>query len=263
MQGSLYIDIQNHLLSLALIVPRVFVCLAILPGFGSNTLKGMSRNAVAFAIALPAIIPTVDFVRKTQPDGFMSAVLTFKECGIGLVMGIMLAIPMWVAQSVGSVLDAQRSPIQIQDPNGWTEASALGGILVQAMMLIMIQAGLFVGMTRILIESYAVWPAYSLAPPFEFGHLDVLIERFSEFFWHLIVYGAPVLIPLLLIDFVFAVIGVFASNLQVSFMTSPIKALTGLFIMLAYWPTFSHYIAGDFGRVLDFLPSLLQAAPGT
>ena len=263
MPASLLIDTQALLFAVALITPRVWVCLVILPGFGTNSLTGIARNAIAFAIAVPAIIPTFDFVRESQPDMLVTVILALKEAGIGMILGIMLAIPAWTAQSLGSVIDTIRSPMQIQDPNSWTEASALGGMLLQAMMMVMIQAGLLVAMTRILIESFALWPAYSMTPPYELGHLDVLIKRFSEFFWHLVVYGAPVIIPLVLIDFAFAVIGVFASNLQVSFMTSPIKARTGLFILMVYWPTLSHYVAGDFSGVLQFLPSLFQAGPGS
>lgn len=263
MPPSLLVDLQTLLITIALTTPRALACLVILPGFGLRTLTGMARNAVAFAVALPAALPTFHFVQKTPPDLFLSGVLIFKEAAVGGMLGVLLSIPFWVAQSIGSILDTQRSPIQIQANNASVDqdASALGAMLLQAVIIVMVQAGLFVALTRILIESYGLWPAFSLAPPFEAGHLEVLLKRFSEFFWHIVVYGGPVLIPLILIDFGFALIGVFASNLQVSFASSPIKSLTGLFILLVYWPTFSHYVAGDFARMLDFTATLLQATP--
>lgn len=259
MQDSLYIDIQNLLVAMAITSPRVVVCLAILPGFGTNTLTGLARHAIGVAIALPAVLPAFYFVHDAQPGMLVGAMLAFKEAGIGLLFGIMLSIPVWVSQSIGSMLDAMRSPIQIQDPTPWTEASAVGGMMLQALVLTMMQAGLFGALTRILIESYALWPAYSVTPPFEPGHLNILIKRFAEFFWHIVVYGAPVVIPLLLIDLAFAIVGVFSSGLQVSFMASPIKALTGLFILMVYWPNFTHYVLGDFTHALEFLPKLMQA----
>ena len=97
--------------------------------------------------------------------------------------------------------------------------------------------------------------------PFETGHAEVLIKRFGELFWHIVVYGGPVPIPLILIDFGFAILGVFASNLQVLFASSPIKCVVGLFILMIYWPTFSYYVTGDFARMLDLAANLLQAAP--
>lgn len=264
MPPSLLVDVQTVLVTLALIAPRVLVCLAILPAFGARTLTGVARNGVGFAIALPAALPTFVFVQETPLDVFLGGMLMLKEAAIGLILGVVMSIPFWVVQSIASVFEAQRSPIQILANNASLDpdASAVGAVLVQAMTIVMIQAGLFVALARILIESYAFWPAFSLAPPFESGQFDELLTRFGAFFWQVIVYGAPVIIPLLLVDFGFAVIGIFASNLQVSFASSPIKCLVGLFILLVYWPTFSHYVASDFSGLLDFTAGLMQAGGG-
>lgn len=261
MHSSLLLDLQNVLVTLALITPRAMVCLSIMPGFSMRTLTGIMRNGAAIAIALPAALPTFEYVQNSPPDYLVAGMLMMKEAAIGLLLGVVVSIPVWVAQSIGSILDAQRSPIQIQSNNSTVDrdASALGALLLQAVVLVMIQSGLFVGLTRIMIDSYGVWPAFSLTPPFEPGHLEVLIKQFSEFFWHIVVYGGPVIIPLLLIDFAFAMIGVFASNLQVSFASSPIKSIVGLFILLVYWPIFSYYVTGDFAHMLDFSATLLGA----
>src|SRR6478672_4089140 len=263
MPTSLLLDLQTLLITMALVVPRTLVCLLILPGFGTRTLTGMARNGVALAIALPAALPTFLFVQASPPDYFIAGMLILKETVIGALLGILRSIPAWVAQSIGAILDAQRSPIQIPNNNASLDqdATPLGGMLVQAVMLVMIQAGLFTALTRILIESYGTWPVFHLLPPFETGHFDVFIKRIGHFFWHIVVYGGPVLIPLMLIDFGFAILGAFASNLQVSFASSPIKSVAGLFILLVYWPVFSHYVAGDFASLLDLAASLMQVGP--
>ncbi|MGI4937581.1 MAG: EscT/YscT/HrcT family type III secretion system export apparatus protein, partial [Janthinobacterium lividum] len=235
--NAVLLDIQSAMLALAIITPRVLVCLVILPGFGMQVLTGMAKNTAAMAIAIPAIVPTFYFVQATPPDFLMCGMLIFKEALLGMMLGIMMSIPIWVVQSVGSIFDSQRSPIQIQANNAGVDkdASAVGAMLIQAVVLIMIQAGLFLALARILIESYGTWPAYMLTPPFELGHLDVLVKRFGDLFFYIMVYGAPVIMPLILIEFGFAIIGVFASNLQVSFASAPIKSITGMLILLLYW----------------------------
>ncbi|SFV13938.1 EscT/YscT/HrcT family type III secretion system export apparatus protein [Pseudoduganella namucuonensis] len=263
MNSSLLIDINNAAISMALIAPRSIVCLMILPGFGLSVLQGAARYLAAMAIVLPAALPTFHYVQAAPPDFIVAAVLAFKEAMVGLLLGVMLSVPFWVVQSVASIFDSQRAAVQVQANNASVDrdASALGGMLLQATMIVMMQAGLFVALARILIESYGLWPAFSFTPPFEPGHVTVLIKRFGEFFWHVIVYGAPVMIPLIFIEFAFAMVGVFASNLQVSSMSAPIKSLVGMFVLLAFWPTFSHYIAGDFSRLLDIVAELLQVSP--
>jgi type III secretion protein T len=239
------------------------VCLLILPGLGLAVLQGAARYLAAMAIVLPAALPTFHYVQAAPPDFIVAASLVLKEGMLGLLLGVMLSVPFWVVQSVASILDSQRAAVQVQANNASVDrdASALGGMLVQATMIVMIQAGLFVALARILIESYGAWPAFHFTPPFEAGQVAVLIKRFGEFFWHVMVYGAPVIIPLLFVEFAFAMVGVFASNLQVSSSSAPIKSLVGMFVMLAFWPTLSHYVAGDFARLLDIMAELLQLGP--
>ena len=69
------------------------------------------------------------------------------------------------------------------------------------------------------------------------------------------------IIPLLFIEFAFAMVGVFASNLQVTSSSAPIKSLVGIFMVIVFWPTLSHYVAGDFARLLDIVAELLQVSP--
>lgn len=264
MPESLTLDIQTALLAMSITVPRVLVCLAILPAFGAGILKGVLRNSVAVAIAIPAALPAFFYLRESTPDAMFMLALAFKEAGIGLLFGLMLSVPMWVVQSIGSVFDLQRLPIQTTGSSASVDqdASVIGALLVNALVVFMIQAGLFATLARVLIESFEIWPAQNLMPPFPAGQFDVLMQRVGQFFWHIVVYGTPILLPLLLIDFGVAAIGVFTRHLPVSFITSPIKSLAGLFILLVYWPTLSHYIAGDFAGILNILPSFLRGAAG-
>lgn len=254
------IDLHHLLLAVALTLPRTAVVLAILPGFGAGTLGVMLRAAVAFGLSLPAMLPTFYFVREHHAGVMLLTLLGVKEALVGLVLGLLLAAPMWALQSVGSIVDMQRSPIQIQNGNASIDrdASALGGLILQAMVVVMIHAGLLAALARVVLGSYAAWPVGSLGPPFGSVPQAVLIARFSELLWHIVVYGAPIILPLLLIDLGMAVIGAFAPNLQVSFAASPIKSLAGMFVLLVYWSTLSHYASGDFARALDLIPMLLE-----
>ena len=138
MPQSLLLDLQNMMVAMALIMPRAFVCLSILPGFGTRTLVGIARNAVSIAIALPAWLPTYYFVKQGQVDYLLAAAIGFKEAAIGLVIGVLLSIPIWVMQSIGSILDTQRAATQIQNDSASldSDASAVGAILLQAVMLV-------------------------------------------------------------------------------------------------------------------------------
>lgn len=256
------IDLHHLLLAVALTLPRTAVVLAILPGFGAGTLGATLRAAVAFGLSLPATVPAYHFVHDHHAGVMLLTVLGIKEALVGLVLGLVLAAPMWALQSVGSIVDMQRSPIQIQNGNASIDrdASALGGLMLQAMVVVMIQAGLLAALARVVLDSYAAWPVGSFGPPFGSVPREVLVGRFAELMWQIVVYGAPLILPLLLIDLAMAVIGAFAPALQVSFAASPLKSLAGMFVLLLYWSTLAHYAGGDFARAVDLIPSLMAGS---
>ncbi|MCW7536986.1 type III secretion system export apparatus subunit SctT [Aquabacterium sp. A7-Y] len=255
-------DFQFLLIAFSLVLPRTLVCLVILPGIGLNAMTGATRAGVAAAVALPALLPAFLAVRDAPPDMLHGMALVFKEALIGLVMGVLLGIPLWVLQAIGSILDTQRSPIPIAgaNPND-QDSSGTGSVMLQAGVMIMIQGGLILALVNTLIESYGTWPAMQLAPAFDVVKAETVLRRFGELLWHVVVYGAPLLIPLLLVDFALGAIGIFAPSLQVSVASSPIKSLLGLFILIAYWATLSHHIGGDFARLLDLIREVFGAPP--
>jgi type III secretion protein T len=260
----LLVEIKTFLLALTLIVPRGFVCLAILPGFGTRTLVGVPRNAVSMAIALPAVLPTYFALKETPPDLLLAMILAFKEGILGVILGTLMAIPIWVIQSVGSIIDLQRTPIQTQNlnPSQDQDASALGSLILQAAVIVMIEAGLYLAMTRTLLDSYAAWPVVNLTPPLDQAQLAVVLKRAGDFLSYVVLYTAPVIIPLLLIEAAFAMLAVFAPSVQVSQYASPIKCLVALIVLLMYWNILSHYVSGDFSHQLDLIRSLYQR-PGS
>jgi type III secretion protein T len=253
-------DFKVALMALALITPRTFVCLAILPGFGTRTLVGMARNAMVIAIALPAVVPTYVAIVEAPPDLVAIVIITLKEGMVGVILGTMLAFPIWIIQSAGTIIDIQRTPIQNHNQNVSQDqdASTLGAFILQAAVIVMIEAGLYLALTKTLLDSYSYWPVVQLTSPIGSAQFDVILQRAGSFLGFVVIYTAPVIIPLLLVELAFAVMGIFAPTMQVSYAASPIKSLTALFVLLVYWSTLSHYISGDFSHQLDLIRALYQ-----
>jgi type III secretion protein T len=260
--NALTIDIQLALVALALVTPRAYACLVILPGFGTRTLVGQARNAVAFALALPAALPTYLALQGNVRGGLLLFMaISLKEALVGLFIGVLLAIPIWVLQSVGSIFDMQRSPVQV--PNGSAsldqDASATGALLLQAGVIVMIEAGLFLGLTRVLQESYGLWPVLSPLPEVLAVPAAEFVQRVGGFMAAVVVYTAPLMLPFLLVELAFAIVGTFAQGMQVSSLASPAKCVLGTAVLVMYWPTLAHFVAGDFSRQLDLVAAMLGA----
>jgi type III secretion protein T len=252
------VELKTALLALALVMPRAFVCFAILPGFGTRTFTGIMRTAVSLGIALPAVVPTYIAVSAAPPIAALAGLWAFKEALIGLVLGTLLAIPIWVLQSVGSIYDLQRTPIQVSNtnPSQDQDASATGAVLLQAGVLVLIEAGLFLNFVRVLLDSYVAWPVASLTPRLLEAPPHELIQRVGLFAMHILLYTAPLLVPLLMVELAFAMLGQAAPQLQVSTSAAPVKCLVGMLVLVLYWATLSHHIASDFSRQLDLVAAL-------
>ncbi len=257
------VDINIALMALALITPRAFVCLAILPGFGTRSLTGFARSAVCIGLALPAVVPTFFALKQASLDPALLAVLAFKEAAIGAALGVMLALPIWAVQSVGALFDNQRTTVQVQNSNASLDqdASATGGLLINALIMVMVEAGLYLNFCRVLLDSYAGWPASTLVSPMLDLPTAELMLRFGQFMSHIVIYSVPVLLPLLLVDAAFGVFSVAAPNLQLTTAANPIKCLVGLVVLLLYWPTLAYHAGNDFARQLDLIAILFGQLP--
>ncbi len=252
------VEAKTWLLALAMITPRAFVCLAILPGFGTRTLTGFAKNAVSMCIALPAVVPTYYAIQQTPPDLLLGGMIALKEAALGVVFGALLAIPLWVIQSVGTIFDQQRTPVQVTNTNASQDqdASATGALLLQAAMLVMIEAGLYINFARVLLESYAAWPVMDLGHTLFAHGMPAILPRFGQLMSYIILYAAPLLLPFLLIELSFGMVGIAAPNLQVSQLAAPVKCVVGTLVLVMYWATLSHYVADDFARQLGLVQAL-------
>jgi type III secretion protein T len=162
---------------------------------------------------------------------------------------------------VGSIYDLQRTPVQIQNLNASQDqdASVTGAALLQAGVLVMVESGLFLNLVRVLLDSYAGWPIPSLTPRLLQMPPQEIAARVGLFMTHVVLYTAPLLMPLLMVEAAFAMLGQASPQLQVSSLASPIKCLVGMTVLLLYWASLSQHVAGDFARQLDLIAALYGA----
>ncbi|PTN41856.1 EscT/YscT/HrcT family type III secretion system export apparatus protein, partial [Achromobacter xylosoxidans] len=106
--GITYVEAKVFLGTLALTQPRILALCAMLPLFNRQLLPGMLRYAICAAIGLvlvPALAPRYAMIDMGAVE---LVLLVAKEVFIGLVMGFLVAIPFWIFEAVGFVVDNQR-----------------------------------------------------------------------------------------------------------------------------------------------------------
>jgi type III secretion protein T len=93
--------------------------------------------------------------------------------------------------------------------------------------------------------------------------LDVFLDQLSQTLHHMLLYAAPFIALLLLVEAALAIIGLYAQQLNVSVLAMPAKSMAGLAFLLIYLPTLLELGNGQLAKLTDLksLLSLLVQVP--
>nr|AAO34618.1 HrcT [Dickeya chrysanthemi] len=174
-------NIYDFIYALTLGVARLYPCLFLVPLFSFSIIKGMLRNAVAIAIALVPAGAIQQQMLTTTITWPMLPALLLKELVIGLLLGVVLAMPFWLFESVGALFDNQRGALtggQLNPALG-SDATPLGHMLKELFIMLLVLTIGFSGFTQLLWDSYRLWPALDFLPRYRNGvsHLSRPAQR--------------------------------------------------------------------------------------
>ena len=237
-----YASFHLWILSAVLAMARIGAAFAICPALADTMIPGVARRAatLAFAVlALPAIHATIP---PGEPDLWLFALAAFREALIGFLIGFFGAIPFWVAENVGNFIDNQRGATmgEVYSPLSGTQVSTTGIFFTQLVSTIFFVGGAVFLFLGALYKSYAVWPvfapgtipslAFSPGAPLQIlGALDSMLQT-------TVVIAAPVIIVMFLATIGLGFVNRTAPQLNVFFLSMPIKSALGVAMLIIYLP---------------------------
>ncbi len=220
----------------ALGLPRMYLVFTILPMMSKNLVGGaLVRNGILLSLSMFSF-PLND---GTLPDDLAKLdylAILLKESLIGLVIGLVVAIPFWVAEGVGFVTDNQRGSTManVMNPLSGDQTSPLGVFLSQLLNSFFIISGAFLLMMTVIYQSYVYWPVGDMLPT-DLAGTDLYVFAQLDFLTRAIVlFSAPIVLAMFLAEFTLALISRFSPQLNVFFLAMPIKSAVGIFILIIY-----------------------------
>lgn len=117
-------------------------------------------------------------------------------------------------------------------------------------MLVILSGGLSL-ITQVIWDSYEVWPPTVWLPGMNGQSLDIFLGQLNLTLQHALLYAAPFIGLLLLIEAAFAIVGLYAQQLNVSVLAMPAKSMAGLAFLLVYMPTLLELGNGQLQKLLD------------
>lgn len=230
-------ELKGFFTQLGLVQARLMPLFLLLPFLS----RSMVPRTIGFALAAGLGLLVVPILPEADqlPQGFALITLLLKEAFIGIVLGFLAAIPFWVFDVMGFVIDNQRGASMSATVNPMTghDTSPLGMLFSFAFMTFFLVAGGFQVLLGLIYDSYRMWAPLSFWPSFGPDAAAVFMVQINRLMLMGLMLAAPALIAMFLSEVGLAFVSRFAPQLQVFFLAMPIKSGIAVFILLVYITT--------------------------
>ncbi len=257
---ALTIIFQDYVAIYSLALPRLISIFAMLAFLSQQTLGGtLTRNGILLSLALilhPVVSVEMDIV-DTLPHGTLSLII-IKEVFIGVVMGFSVALIFWAVEAVGAFIDNQRGATMASamDPLSGNQSSPMGTFFVNTITAIFFVTGLFSLFMASVYESYKIWPVTSFFPNLNFDLVIFLLKYFGQIVFLAVLLGAPIIIAMFVAEFGLMLIGRFAPQLNIFFMSMSIKSAVSNFMLVIFLGIMVAFFSTKLGAIAEVYAEL-------
>ena len=227
----------SFLPSALLCLPRLAGALLLAPFLNVTIIGGaQTRNAIILCMGL-FLYPLVSTQLNTGITWDHLVFLLIKELVLGLILGVIPLTIFWGFQAVGALIDNQRGATAASslDPLLGEQSSPLGTFMLHGCIFLFFIAGGFYLYVSIIYQSFSVWSVSSFYPVFSIELFDFLIKKLLYSLQLCLLIAAPIIIVMFLSEFSMGLIGRFAPQLDVFFLSMPVKCVVAILFLLLSW----------------------------
>lgn len=210
----------------------------ICPALTESMIPGVARRAAILGFSFIAI----PFIHAGMPPGepiwWMFALAAAKEAFIGLIIGFFAAVPFWIAENVGNLIDNQRGATmgEVFSPLSGAQVSTTGIFFSQIVSTMFFVCGAVLIFLGALYMSYSIWPVFQPLPPPASDAALKTLGAVDSMLRTTVVISAPVIIVMFLATIGLGLVNRTAPQLNVFFLSMPIKSALGVAMLVIYLP---------------------------
>lgn len=228
---------QQILMTVALLMSRMAVAFSVIPIFLGNSIPAFIR--IAFVAGLSTSLLPIALHDAALTSLPLTSLLVYvgKEAAIGLVLGLVASVGFWSLYVAGTIIEYQTglSFATTVDPTSGQEDSLVGTLFMRLFTALFLIAGGMLSLIGMLFDSYRVWPLSSMQPlASNFAVVQLLISTVLSLIVVAVKVAAPFVIIMLLLEVAVGFLSRFAPQLNVFFVTLPLKVLVLAVLLLAY-----------------------------
>ncbi len=219
--------------SLALSMARWIGFSLMVPLFGRRHMGVISRNAICMAMALQQVPGVFEKLAMGNWQSSWLVWMGMKEVMLGALLGMLVSIPFWAFRGALTLVDNQRgaNAAQMNNPSLEADTSILGELGERMLLVWLVETGAFVMAFELLIDSLIIWPILQGVPISMLGDGTRLWMAFGDLMSKTLLFAAPALFLLLVVEFAFALSSSSVKGIDVYQTAMPIKSLAVLMLM--------------------------------
>ena len=261
--GDPFKPLQPYFLAAAFALARMLAMMTVFPVFDRLGVTGLIRNSIALVLSIPFIPMIVAHLGSEKLSLGLMVALLMKEVIVGLIVGLVLAVPLYAAEVAGDILDLQRgsSSASLSDPLGSIQANITGTLLALVIIALYFASGCFDLTLRALYDSYGIWPVRRFLPLLSREAGGLLLSLLDTIVSTGLMLVGPIVVCLLLVDLLFALIARAAPSLQPFYLSMTVKNLVFSLVLVLYGAFLVGYMKNGLVVFLDAKPQLEAIAP--
>jgi flagellar biosynthetic protein FliR len=225
------------------------------PVFGRRNIPVMTRGALAFVLALTALMavtsdPEIDAMQTADISNMMTFfILLIKEFIFGYLMGLIVNLFFGVVVVGGEIMDLQigLAMSQLFDPASNVQMPLMGNFLNFAFMLMFFLTNSHITLTGILFLSFGISPVGIMNFNADIG--IYLMQIFMEIFVLSVRLAFPILAAELIMEVGVGLLMRAVPQINIFVVGLQLKILAGISVMLICAPISVWFFDGVFARM--------------
>jgi type III secretion protein T len=233
-----YVEFHRVILAAVIAMARIGGAFAICPALTESMIPGIARRAFVLGVSVLAIPPIMSQMPPGEPNLFMFALVAAKEAFLGFMIGFFAAIPFWIVENVGNFIDNQRGATmgEVYSPLNGAQVSTFGMFFSQIASTLFFVGGAIFVFIGALYTSYSVWPVFSEGILMAKETPLVILGSFDDMLRTTVIISAPVIMVMFLATVGLGFVNRTAPQLNVFFLSMPIKSALGIAFLIIYLP---------------------------
>lgn len=242
-----------------LIFIRISTALISSPVFGSKVIPTLPKIFLSIVLAYIVYLTIDRSSLSSVPTGYMLVVLSIKEAITGLVIGFMLQFVFWGVSYAGTLIgfDMGLTMAEVFNPSEEQSNNVVGEFLYYGalMMFFMINGHHYI--ISSLKYSFSVIPLgkFTITKPV----YDLIVIYSASVFVIAVKIASPIMVSFFLINIAEGILARIIPNMQVFFVTQPLKIGVGILMMGAITPLYIYVIKNLLQDYESKLYNLIEA----